>query len=218
MPPTLRERKDLLHRNPGHRHRAFRRFLHEGVRLVDAQTRRRPSRLRRHDRPSQRNVGHRPSAVADSRPAHLHHGRRRERHDRSDHRERRRDRAAGRRGRARDHGAVSRSGRQRAWAVSATSGRELKDAEAAREFLRERVSNLPAAFIATRHDQNVFAFRFGFGIEGSDRAKNRFLSSFEPHLDYFALDKRQIQTFVSTSTYGYDRVVFADTLGAPPTL
>lgn len=82
----------------------------------------------------------------------------------------------------------------------------------------ERVSNLPAAFIATRHDQNVFAFRFGFGIEGGDRTKNRFLSSFEPHLNYFALEEREIQTFVSTSTYGYDGVVFGDALGAPPTL
>jgi hypothetical protein len=84
--------------------------------------------------------------------------------------------------------------------------------------LRERVSNLAAAFIATRHYQNVFALRFGFGIEGSDRAKNRFLSSFEPHLDYLALDQREIQSFVSTSTYGYHRAVFGDALGAPPTL
>lgn len=84
--------------------------------------------------------------------------------------------------------------------------------------MRERVSNLPAAFIATCHDQNVFAFRFGFGIERGDCAKNRFLSSFEAHFDYLALDEREIQPFVSTSTYSNDRIVFADLLAAPPTL
>src|ERR1700722_5894374 len=75
--PDARKRQDLLHRNADDRHRALRRFLREGLWLECPAARQRQCRLRRYDRPSQRELGAGTSAVVKSRPALLHHGRQR---------------------------------------------------------------------------------------------------------------------------------------------
>src|SRR6266581_4459158 len=115
--PDPNERQDLLRRDSRARHPALGGLLRHGVWLEHPEARRRRHRIRRHHGRGERQLGARPPGGGAAGPAHLHHGGQRGRDPRRRDRPRRRRGATGRRGRARDHGAVPRSRGQRGRSV-----------------------------------------------------------------------------------------------------
>jgi len=103
-------------------------------------------------------------------------------------------------------------------AIAGNARGRLLNGETTCNLVREGVLNEPAAILAARHEDDVFAVCFGIGIKTGNTCEHGLACGLECELDDFAFHKRQVDSLVHTPANGKDWFILADRLAAPATL